>query len=302
LQIDLRNKDSGHLVIHYGGALLSVDAYTFANSMVSLADSIREVNRIINPTLLIDVRIEALGPGSFRAVLKSIQSGASGIVKRQGEAAVISILITLLFQYWGGENHNVEISITGESYIIQTGNTKIILPLTVHEQLRNVQNSPAVQESIQKTFRVLNVDPAIENFGFAEEIDSLEPFLKIPKSDFSRLSEQQLFPESPAAERLRSERARLVVNKMYLRALDRKWSFEWNGTPLSALVKDENFRNRIKLRQVSLLSGDALDVEISFVQKYDEKLGLYVNDHLSYFIKKVFGKIDQSNGQVEMFN
>ena len=299
--INLSKRASDHLVIHFGGELQSVDAYTFANSLVSIADTIREINRIINPTLALEVRVEAIGPGSFRAVLRSIQQGTIGLLKRQGENTVINILIALVFMYWGTSDQKINIVVNEDSYVIEVGNNKIILPKEIQGQLKNVQDNLVVQENIQKTFRTLSLDPAIENFGFAERIDSPEPFLKIPKKDFPRLAEQQTYAIVQSAERIRRERARLIVNRMWLRNLDRKWSFEWNGVPVSAFVKDENFRTRIKQRLVSILSGDALDVEISFSQRFDEKLGVYVTNHISYVVERVLGKIDQTSGQEELF-
>jgi hypothetical protein len=299
--INLSRESSNQLVIHFGGELTSVDAYTLANSLVSIADSIREINRVINPTLVLEVRVEAIGPGSFRAVLRSIQQGSLGLLKRQGENTVINILIALIFMYWGAADQKINIVVNETSYVVEVGNDKIVLPKEVQGQLKNVQDNAAIQESIQKTFRILSSDPAVENFGFAEKIDSPEPFLKIPKEDFPRLSEQQTYAIVQSAERTRRERARLIVNRMWLRNLDRKWSFEWNGVPVSACVKDEKFRSKIQHRLVTILSGDALDVEISFSQRFDEKLGLYVNDQVSFVIERVIGKIDQSTGQEELF-
>ena len=66
--IDLRELNSDQIVIHFGGALTSVDAYTFGNSLVSLADTIRAINETINPGQNIEIRLDAVGLGSFRAV------------------------------------------------------------------------------------------------------------------------------------------------------------------------------------------------------------------------------------------
>jgi hypothetical protein len=297
--IDLRHGASDQLVIHYGGRLNSVDAYTFANSLVSLADTIRAINKTVNPSLNIEVRVESLGPGSFRAVIKSLQSGLAGLLKRQTETTVISILIGLIFMHWG--NDRAQIIINDDSYVIQIGDDRIVLPREVYEQTKNVERNVAVQEGIQKTFSVLDSDTAIENFGFAEKIDSAGPFIQIPREDFRALSERQDSLLDPETQRAKSDRARLVVNRLWLRDVDRKWSFEWNGTPISASIKDANFRSRMKSRLVSILPGDALDVEISFVQTFDQKLGVYVNDHLSYAIERVYGKIDQDSGQEELF-
>ena len=61
--VDLRPLERDEIVVHYGGSLNSVDAYTFANSLISLADTAREINKIINPDQPIEVRIEAIDRG-----------------------------------------------------------------------------------------------------------------------------------------------------------------------------------------------------------------------------------------------
>jgi hypothetical protein len=52
--VDLRKLEGDQIVIHFGGSLTSVDAYTFANSLVAFADTIRAVNASINPFAMVD--------------------------------------------------------------------------------------------------------------------------------------------------------------------------------------------------------------------------------------------------------
>jgi hypothetical protein len=66
------------IVIHFGGALTSVDAYTFGNSLIAFADTVRSVNALLNPEQNIEIRLEAVGPGSFRAVIKKLKKGLGG--------------------------------------------------------------------------------------------------------------------------------------------------------------------------------------------------------------------------------
>lgn len=73
--LDFTKFENDYVVVHFGGAIASVDAYTFANSLIAFADTIRSVNHVINPGQDIEVRLEAQGPGSYRAVVKRIKKG-----------------------------------------------------------------------------------------------------------------------------------------------------------------------------------------------------------------------------------
>lgn len=77
--VDVRQFGGDTIVVHFGGQLTSVDAYTFANSLVAFADTVRGVNAQINPGQNIEVRLEAVGPGSFKAVIKYVKKGLIGL-------------------------------------------------------------------------------------------------------------------------------------------------------------------------------------------------------------------------------
>ena len=77
--VDVRKFAGESIVVHFGGQLTSVDAYTFANSLISLADTVRAINAQINPGQDIDVRLDAVGPGSFKAVVKKAKTGLAGL-------------------------------------------------------------------------------------------------------------------------------------------------------------------------------------------------------------------------------
>ncbi len=77
-EIDLRALSQNDVVLHFGGRPNEVDAFTFSTSLVALSEALLELNRQINPSLSIEITIEGIGPGSFRAKigtkLKSLAS------------------------------------------------------------------------------------------------------------------------------------------------------------------------------------------------------------------------------------
>lgn len=80
---------------------------------------------------------------------------------------------------------------------------------------------------------------------------------------------------------------RLVILKAWLKANNRKWSFEWNAVPVSAPIKDADFLARIERREHLIGSGDALDVELRYSRFTPLTLGTYVNDQSTFEVVKV---------------
>lgn len=295
--IDLREASGDQIVIHYGGALASVDAYTFANSLISFSDVARAVNDIINPGQAIEIRIEALGPGSFRAIIRKIAKDLGGFFSRGAENvfwAVISYLI--IQQLWGEEN--VTIHIADDQVVIQHGDDSVIVSRDVYEQSQNARQNPEIQRNVSRTFDIIANDEAIEDFGLTPRIADPEPLVRIPRADFPRLASPPEIIEGDPVRRWRTEdRARLIILKAWLRPGRHKWSFEWNGVPISARVSDQEFLHRLYGREYLIGAGDALDVRLRYQQAFDETLGVYVNDQQTFEVVEVLEVVPRGDGQ-----
>jgi hypothetical protein len=100
--------------------------------------------------------------------------------------------------------------------------------------------------------------------------------------------------EADDRRRGRVEKARLVILKAWLVPGNRKWSFEWNGVPISAPIRDEVFYERLASREILIGHGDALDVDLKYLQEYDEALGVYVNDPHTFEVIKVHTPIKRA--------
>jgi hypothetical protein len=71
----------------------------------------------------------------------------------------------------------------------------------------------------------------------------------------------------------------------------RKWSFKWNGVPISAPIADEDFLAKLDNREYLICAGDALDVIIGLKQNFDEEMKVYVNDQNSFVVVKVLNAV-----------
>ena len=153
--IDLGQIDQNEVVIHFGGELRSVNAYTFANSLLAISDTIRAINNSIDPNRSIEIRVEALGPGSFRAKIRKTVKGVKDLVGRASFDIVIGLLGALIYDAYINQGGPLEIRHTEDSYIIEHDGDTIILPREVYEQLPNIRENPEVRRNLQRTFQTL---------------------------------------------------------------------------------------------------------------------------------------------------
>jgi len=295
--LDFTKFDRDQVVIHFGGSIASVDAYTFANSLIAFADTVRAVNAVINPGQDIEIRLEAQGPGSYRAVIRRIRKGVGGFFSRGAESIFWGIVATLIYEHVIKHDPDVKVIVKTEEVIIEHGGDRVIVPRNVYEAMPNVRKSPEVQRNLSRTFKTIESDEAITNFGLTTNIDDAEPVLLIPRDEFVELSEFDLTVEDHEKIKNREETVRLLILKAWLTHSSRKWSFEWNGVPISAPIKDDDFLDKIDRREYLIGSGDALDAILSYRQSYDESLGLYINDPNSFVIKRVIKPVPRVTQQ-----
>lgn len=163
----------------------------------------------------------------------------------------------------------------------------MIVPRTVYEAMPNVRANPEVQRNLSRTFKAMEHDEAVTDFGLTNRIDDSQPIIVVPRSEFERLAEPSAIVEEHDTIRDREEQARLVILKAWLTHQRRKWSFEWNGVPISAPIVDETFLDQLDRREYLIGAGDALDVVLTFKQQFDASLGIYINDPNSFVVRRV---------------
>lgn len=282
------------IVIHFGGSATNIDAYTFANALVSFADAVQSINDILNPGEAIVLRLTAQGPGSYRAVVKKVRQGLGGVFSRGLEPVFWGVVATLIYEKVIKNDPPAHITVTTNEVIIQNGNDRVIVPRIAYEALPNVRNDPKVQSNLSRTFKILERDAGITAFGVTSSLSDPEPVVLVPRAKFEMLAEPVTVIEGPQKTREREDKARLVILKAWLNHAKRKWSFEWNGVPLSAPIADNIFLDKLDQREYLIGSGDALDVILKYTQNFDEELGVYVNDPNSFVISEVIKPVPRN--------
>ncbi|HUY69310.1 MAG TPA: hypothetical protein VMV79_08425 [Alphaproteobacteria bacterium] len=292
--IDLRELSGDDFVLHFGGRPNEVDAYTFANSILAFSEALREINHQLNPEFRIEIAIDALGSGSFRARLKTGAKKVSGLFATSLKELLIGILAAMI--YAKISDAPVKIVVNDDSYVIEQGHDRIILPKEIYEAKNRLSDFHAIDRHLTQAFDTLKEDPSITEFGITRKIDDKKPIVVIPRKAFDRLSETQI-KQPDQKQKFIEKNAKLVVIKAVFERSERKWQFVWNGIRISAPIKDQTFFDRLAKREFEFGQGDILDVVLGIHQTLDDVSGAYIND--SYEILKVLGHT-QGPKQMEM--
>lgn len=284
--IDLTKlSDADGFVIYFGGRPNEVDAYTFANALVAISDAFREINIQVNSGFALEMRLEALAEGSFKARIRGAPKSLKSIFSTLTTSVILPIFVSFLYdEIRGGE----KIIVNSGEVIIERGDDRIIIPRASYDTARSLPNKPAVRQNVARAMAVVSADENVESFGIYKELDpDLPPIISIPREAFDRVREIEEVDD--LSRRFKDERTILHVLKVVFEASRRKWEFVWNGIKISATIEDAAFLADLLNRQYLIGNGDTLDVTLKISQRWDGTASVWLND--GYAVTKVWSHV-----------
>lgn len=220
----LRFEDS--FVVHFGGDFSRINAYTLATTLINIADAAK-ANAALNPGYEIEVVVEALGGGSFRATVRAIYKAAGNLFTGDSlRAVVLGVIASYVYQHTLAPSPSLKVTIESKEVVVDDGDTKLVVPRDVHEAMTELETNTRFRASVGQAIRAVEEDPAIQTFGFAPSPDQ-DPPAEIPKSRLSVLTNE--LPEAAANVREIIELTDVEILKAILEKSRRKWEFVWNG-------------------------------------------------------------------------
>jgi hypothetical protein len=251
------------IVLHFGGAEGNIDAYTLADALIGFADMARAISATVDPGTDIELLVEATGPGSFRTRIRRIRKDYGGLLTIGG-TVFWGIVSNYIYDNYVKNDPLPQITVNADGTIVKTGKYTIIVSPVVQSGTEHAKQNPAVQSGLAKTFAALEADENVKDFGITGSIGDPEPKFTIPRAEFPKIGQRPMLPEEEPQSRSTKRRARRFVMKAWLNDAKRKWSFEWNGEPLSAPIGDAKFLDQVDRREVqswSHLSEQTLRVD-----------------------------------------
>lgn len=276
------------IVLHFGTEGTRINAYTLATTLSNIADAAKAANAAINPGYDIEIVVEALGAGSFKASIKAIYRGAANLFSHAHlEAIVIAVIANFVYQHTLAPDPVVQVIVPTDEVVVEQGSTRIIVPRAVHEASQKLERSPQFRHGIGQAVRAIQEDPAITSFGLSRDLHDPMPPLSIPKARFEALP--AFLADEAATDRELLETTDVEILRAILERSKRRWEFVWNGMKISAPVLDEAFYDDFFAHNITIAPGDALRVRLRIRQRRAPDTGIFINQ--SYEVVEVLKHI-----------
>ncbi len=278
-------KDS--IVLHFQTDGERINAYTLASTLVAVADSAKAANQSINPGYDVEIVVEALGSGSFRAKIKSIYTTANNLFSgRTLQVIALAIIANYVYERTLSLDDSVRVEVRTDEVIIERGEERLIVPRTVYDATRNVEKDPQFTKAISRTLEAMRDDDKIQSFGIVKDMRSPKPDIVVPRSVMQSIVST---PSDETSVRVIEEQCSLQILKAILEKSRRKWEFVWRGVKISAPIVDDKFYSDFSSHKITIAPGDELKVKLAIKQERDEATGIFTN--VGYQVTEVYEHI-----------
>lgn len=278
------SKFEDSVVLYFDTDKTTINAYTLASILVSIADAAKTANSTINPGHEIEIVVEALGEGSFKARISAAYNQSKNIFSSQIVAGVIiGLLSNYIYERAFSIDDSIKVEIHAEEVIIEKGEEKLLVPRKVYDATREVEKNPKFVQSIDRAFQAVERDKEIKGLGFVEDMNKKRPEIVVPRETIIATSGTVVEIEGVRAI---SEVVDLQILKAVLERGKRKWEFMWRGVKISAPISSDKFYSEFFNHDITIAPGDSLEVMLEIKQVRDEETGIFVNK--SYEVVEVF--------------
>lgn len=265
------------IILHFGSGKNSINAYTLASSIVSIADALKEANSVINPGHEIEILVHSFSEGSFRVTVRTVYKSIQNLFSAENlKAITLGVLAAFVFEHTLASDTEVKVIVDETQVVIEQGDKKIIVPRAVYDAQKELEKSEKFRKKIARTFETIEKDTNITSFGLTNSPEMKKPQIEIPRENFSILSVEA---EPLEEKKVNIEIADLQIKKAILERSKRKWEFVWRGVKISAPVLDDSFYDDFFAHKITIAPGDLLKGRLKIYQSLEADTGIYLNDN-----------------------
>lgn len=279
--------EADRFVLYFETPRHEISAYALASALVALADAVREANTALNPGYRVEVVVEALAPGSFKATVRTVFTKARNLFSHTAVQAVIwGVVSTHIYEKFIKNEAPPKITVSEDLVVIEIGKDKIVVPRGIYEAKKQVEKSERFNNAIGKVFDAAASDPNVTGLSLSEDRPNAPPPLVIPRESFMIFQTEQPLDET---SREIVELTQVEINRAILERGKRRWEFFWRGVKIAAPILDDKFFDRFFAHEITIAPGDALEVALRIVQERKPDSGIFVN--VRYEIVEVYDHV-----------
>ena len=268
-------RDVDRFILLFETPRQEISAYALASALVGLADAIREANAVVNPGYRVEVVVEALSDGSFKATIRTVFTQARNLFSHQAVQAVIwGIVSTHIYEKAIKTEEPPKIIVTEKLVTIEIGRDKIIVPRDIYEAKIQVEKSQRFNNAVGKVFDAAASDSNVTGLALTEEGENLPPPLIVKREHFALFQTEQIVDETT---REIIEITHVEISRAILERGKRRWEFFWRGVKIAAPILDERFFDRFFAHEITIAPGDGLEVALKIIQEKKADSGIFVN-------------------------
>jgi hypothetical protein len=270
-----------------------INAYSLASTLVALADAAKAAGRTLNSAIDVEIVVEAISPGSFRAKISAIARETGLFVKNQlVPGIIIGVISTYVYEHTLAKKDKLQVIVNTDEVIVVQGNDRVVVPRAIHDATQVVAQNPTFVRSVDRMLAGVTMDERVTGFGFSNPGNDGPPPIVLPR-DFLVIRDELLEPE--AKERTIEEDCDLYIIKAIMERSKRKWEFKWHGVPISAPIKDPNFYDDFAKHNFTIAPGDEFQARLAIQQRRDDVSGVYTN--VKYEVLQVYRHISRPKPQ-----
>jgi hypothetical protein len=276
-------KEVDRFVLYFDTPRREVNALALASALIGLSDAVREANAAVNPGYRVEVVVEALGDGSFQAIVRTIYGKARDLFSNEAVKAIVyGIIATHIYEVALKTDTPPKITVSPEYVIVESGKDKIVVPRDVYEAKKQLEKSDRFNSAVGQVFHGAAADPEVGGLGLKTDTTKAPPPIYVPREKFAIFDNRRMDEGSREV----IEFATLEISRAILVRSNRKWEFFWRGVKISAPVLDPRFYDRFFSHEIRIAPGDALRVALRIVQSQDPDTGIFKNER--YEVVEVF--------------
>jgi hypothetical protein len=278
------SKIDDSVVLYFDTKQSRINAYTLASILVSIADAAKAANASLNPGHEIEIVVEALAEGSFKARISASYKTAKNIFSSQIVAGVIiGVISSYIYERTLSVDDSIKVEIHTDEVVIEKGEERLVVPRQVYESARQVERDPKFVQAIDRTFEAILRDPEIEGFGIIEDEMKERPEFILPRSAIILAANEVIELDG---KREIYEIVELQILRAILERGRKKWQFMWRGVKISAPIISKQFYDDFFSHNITIAPGDSLEVKLVIKQERDNDNGVYINK--SYEVVEVY--------------